>query len=93
MNRQKPVTAAELEIFEQRMTKAFDASRQIPEGWNVGAPPSKDQYIVIDAVYWHLSIAYYEPAKGLGWCINGRWLGHDAVALWREAPDIPERRN
>ena len=58
--------------------------------WRTGSPSHKGDYIVVDKSYRFLSVAYYSPE--LGWCINGRWLGHDAVELWQDAPPIPERR-
>jgi hypothetical protein len=64
--------------------------------WNIGSnPKSKGEYIVIDRMYGHMHVAHFRPEAGLGWCINGRWLGHAAVRCWldpKELPPIPETK-
>jgi hypothetical protein len=56
-------------------------------GWHT-SQPQKGQWIVIDRSYRLMSMANYDPVQG--WCINGRWLGHDAVIYWHEPPPYPD---
>lgn len=55
--------------------------------WQVGRPPSKGEYLVIDSLYGHMHVAYWR--SDLGWDIRGRWLGHDAVKCWQDLPARP----
>ena len=49
--------------------------------------PHQGEYIVIDRIYHCLNIGVYRD--DLGWMINGRWLGHDAVDCWLDPKDLP----
>jgi hypothetical protein len=55
--------------------------------WRTGNPP-KGEYIVITRGYELMAMGYYRP--DMGWCINGRWLGHNAVICWHEPPAMPK---
>lgn len=89
--RSKPSTPVAAERFQQKIDRAFERADARIEGWHPGNPAVKGEYLAIDHSYWHLSVAYFSPERGLGWCINGKWLGHDAVAYWREVPAVPPR--
>lgn len=62
--------------------------------WNVGTNPTTNgEYLVVDRIWRGMSVAQYMPESrpSMGWCINGRWLGHDAVECLDYLPDLPER--
>jgi hypothetical protein len=56
--------------------------------WRTGTPP-KGRYVVVDRIYGSMDLASYDPHPSLGWCIRGRWLGHDAALCWTPGPDYP----
>jgi hypothetical protein len=61
--------------------------------WSFGLPNHQGQFIVVDRMYHSITDANWRP--DLGWCIRGRWLGHDAVDCWIDVgdlPPIPEQR-
>lgn len=87
----KRTTAVAADHLQQKIDQAFQQANASVDGWRTGNPPIKGQYLAIDNSYWHLSAAYFSPERGLGWCINGKWLGHHVVAYWREAPALPPR--
>lgn len=60
---------------------------KVTVSWRTGRPTRNDDYLVVDKVYWARKMGYYR--SDFGWCINGRWLGHDAVRYWTELPDLP----
>lgn len=55
--------------------------------WRTGKPSRNDDYLVMDKTYRLRKIGHYRA--DLGWCINGRWLGHDAVECWQDLPPLP----
>lgn len=65
-------------------------SAKITLPWIYTMPSRNDDYLVVDKAYRMLHLGYYRT--DMGWCINGRWLGHDAVECWQEVPSIPAKR-
>jgi hypothetical protein len=57
--------------------------------WQTTKPPRQDEYLAVDKVYGFRSVATYTIAQG--WCINGKWLGHDAFECWQELDAVPKR--
>ena len=55
--------------------------------WRTGKPPQGD-WIVIATGTRHMTLAYYRP--DMGWCVHGRWQGHEAVVCWHEPPAWPK---
>lgn len=55
--------------------------------WRTDLPPPKGQWLVVDEMYRIPSVASYDTT--LGWCIRGRWLGHDAVECWQAIEALP----
>lgn len=54
--------------------------------WSTHQPPRQGEYLVVDA--WHRrEVATWRP--DLGWCVRGKWVGHDGVLGWMELPEIP----
>jgi len=56
--------------------------------WDYGRP-RPGEWLVVDSVYRHRSVAVYRA--DLGWCINGRWRGHDAVECFQAIEPVPEK--
>lgn len=55
--------------------------------WQTGEPAKRGEYLAIDCIYRSLSVAHWTPEQG--WCIRGRWLGHDGATHWMMLPELP----
>lgn len=55
--------------------------------WLYGKP-MPGEWLVVDVIYRQRSVAVYR--HDLGWCIRGRWLGHEAVECFQALPPVPE---
>ena len=58
--------------------------------WIYSTPPRNDDYLIVDKSYRIRQMGHYR--SDLGWSVNGRWLGHDAVECWQELPSLPDKR-
>lgn len=56
--------------------------------WQTGEPAKRGEYLAIDRIYRSLSVAHWTPEQG--WCIRGRWLGHDGAHCWMATDFLPE---
>lgn len=61
--------------------------KPLPRPWKTGEPPCRGDYLVVDG-WLSRTVGAWTPEQG--WCIRGRWLGHEAAACWCELPTIPE---
>jgi hypothetical protein len=65
------------------------AGRGFRVSWQYTTPPRDGRFIVVDRRYRFQDVAYY--SREYGWCIAGRWLGHDAAECWDELQPLPPR--
>jgi len=54
--------------------------------WHTDTPPRQDEYLVIDN-WTKREVAVWRP--DVGWCVRGKWVGHDGVMGWMELPGVP----
>jgi hypothetical protein len=54
--------------------------------WHTDPPRHQGEYLVVDS-WTKREVAAWRP--DLGWCIRGKWVGHDGAACWMELPEIP----
>lgn len=57
------------------------------KGWLKPNPKAIGEYLVVEKTYGFRAVALYR--HDLGWCIKGRWLGHDAIRCFQHLPDVP----
>ena len=57
--------------------------------WHTDPPTRRSAYLVVDRMYRGMTLAHWTPEQG--WCIRGRWLGHDGAECWMELPAMPLR--
>jgi hypothetical protein len=56
--------------------------------WHTEKPMRNGSYIVVDRVWRMWDRGEWE--SNYGWCIRGRWLGHDCVVAWTDPPTLPD---
>ena len=54
--------------------------------WHTHQPPHRGEYLVVDS-WSKREVAQWRP--DLGWCVRGKWVGHDGVTAWMELPELP----
>ena len=54
--------------------------------WHTDSPPRQGEYLAVDG-WGQRTVAVWR--SDLGWCVRGRWLGHDGVLGWMDLPEVP----
>lgn len=55
--------------------------------WHTDRPHHTGEYLVVDT-WTKREVAHYRT--DIGWCVRGKWVGHDGVLCWSEdLPAIP----
>lgn len=53
--------------------------------WRTGQPHHPGEYLAVDT-WLKREVARWHPQHG--WCVRGKWVGHDGVLCWTD--DLPE---